>query len=53
MLMRREFYSRNKVYMPRDLLSRGVIPDNYHIFTPSDRISICIHYECEKNSDKV
>lgn len=53
MLMRRDFYSRNKVYIPRDPMSRGVVPDNYHIFASSDAISICLYYECEKNDEKV
>lgn len=52
MLMRKDFYSRNKVYIPRDPLSRGVIPDNYHIFSASDAISICLNYEYEKNDEK-
>lgn len=47
MLMRRDFYSRNEVYIPRDPMSRGVVPDNYHIFGPSDAVSICLSYECE------
>lgn len=50
--MRKDFYSRNKVYIPRDPLSRGVVPDNYHIFSASDAISICLYYESEKNDEK-
>lgn len=53
MLTRREFYSRNKVYLPRDPMSRGVVPDNYHIFAPNDAISICLQYECDKIDEKV
>lgn len=53
MLMRRDFYSRNEVYIPRDPVSRGVVPDNYHIFAPSDAISICLYYESELNDEKV
>lgn len=51
--MRRDFYSKNKVYLPRDPISRGVIPDNYHIFGPNDSISICLHYEYDKSEEKV
>lgn len=51
--MRRDFYNQNKVYIPRDPMSRGVVPDNYHIFAPNDAISICLYYECEKNDEKV
>lgn len=47
MIMRKEFYNRNKVYLPRDPMSRGVVPDDYHIFAASDAISICLYYECE------
>lgn len=53
MLMRRDFYNRNKVYLPRDPLSRGVVPDDYHIFAADDRISICLYYQCEQNDKKV
>lgn len=51
--MRRNFYSRNKVYLPRDPMSRGIVPDNYHIFTASDSVSICLHYEFENKDEKV
>lgn len=53
MVMRRDFYNRNKVYLPRDPISRGVVPDDYHIFAASDAISICLYYECEKVDKKV
>lgn len=53
MLMRRDFYSRNKVYIPRDPMSRGDIPENYHIFSANDKISVCLYYECEQNDEKV
>lgn len=53
MLMRRDFYSRNKVYLPRDPMSRGIIPDNHHIFAPNDSVSLCLNYECEKKDEKV
>lgn len=53
MIMRKEFYNRNKVYLPRDPMSRGVVPDDYHIFAASDAISICLYYECETIDKKV
>ncbi|VVC39899.1 Zinc finger, RING-type,Zinc finger, RING/FYVE/PHD-type,Zinc finger, RING-type, conserved [Cinara cedri] len=52
MLMRRDFYSRNKVYIPRDPMSRGDVPDNYHIFSSNDKISVCLYYECDQNDEK-
>lgn len=41
------------MYIPRDSLNRGIIPDNYHLFTSNELISTCIYYECEKTDEKV
>lgn len=53
MSKRREFYSYNQMYLPRDALHRGIVPDNHHIFTSSETISVCLYYECEKNDKGV
>lgn len=54
MTIRKEFYSRrNVLYIPRDPLSRGDVPENYHIFGANDRIGVYIFYECEKSDKKV
>lgn len=53
MTKRREFYNCHQMYIPRDLLPRGIVPDNYHIFTSNESISVCLHYVCEKNDEKV
>lgn len=53
MSKRREFYSYNQMYLPRDVLHQGIVPDNYHIFTSTETISVCLYYECEKNDKNV
>lgn len=53
MSARRDFYSQKHLYLPRDLLSRGVVPDNYHVFGTNERISVCLYYELEKKDEKV
>lgn len=54
MTIRKEFYSRrNVLYIPRDPMSRGDVPENYHIFGANDRIGVSLFYECEKSDKKV
>lgn len=53
MTKRKEFYKSNPMYIPQDLLHRGEVPDDYHIFTSNESISVCLHYVREKNDEKV
>ncbi|XP_025406339.1 polycomb group protein Psc-like isoform X2 [Sipha flava] len=52
MSLRRDFYSQKHLYIPRDLLSRGVVPENYHVFATNERISVCLYYELD-NTDQI
>lgn len=52
MSVRRDFYSQKHLYVPRDSLSRGVVPENYHVFATNERISVCLYYELE-NKDQI
>lgn len=53
MSVRRDFYSQKHLYIPRDLLSRGVVPENYHVFATNERISVCLYYDLEKKNEIV
>lgn len=48
--MRKDFYLVNNVHPPQDLLSRGIIPDDYHLFTQDDSLSVCLFYENEHSN---
>ncbi|XP_050537052.1 polycomb group protein Psc-like [Daktulosphaira vitifoliae] len=53
MIMRKEFYLVNNVHPPQDPLSQGMIPDDYHLFTPNDSVSICLLYENEHSKQSL
>ncbi|XP_050435828.1 polycomb group protein Psc-like [Adelges cooleyi] len=54
MVMRKDFYRINNMQYPlQDPMSMGIIPDDYHIFTPNDSVSICLHYENENSKKSI